>query len=149
MCVQPLRIPAMSATQRDVVPDALFGLEYRGADRARYRFSAVEVDRGTMPVVRRDGRQTSYQAKLAAYVDAIMARSHKEHLGLPNLLVLTVTEAPGHPKTMLQGAAGFPDAAPAFLFKAAVPPKAPEHSLLLEPWTRAGHDPLAITESAP
>jgi hypothetical protein len=44
-----------------------------------------------MPVVRSTTDQTSYLGKIAAYREIIMHRVHRDHLGIPNLLVLTVT----------------------------------------------------------
>lgn len=50
-----------------IVPDGLFGIEYQNANRKLYRFFALEADRGTMPIVRSKGRQTSYLGKIEAY----------------------------------------------------------------------------------
>ena len=73
------------------MPDGLFGIEYGSGGTKAYRFFALEADRGTMPVVRSGAGQTSYLAKLASYQKIIGSRTFKTHLGLPNLLVLTLT----------------------------------------------------------
>ncbi len=74
-----------------VIPDALFALRYESGERPSYRFIALEVDRGTMPVTRSHRGQTSVTAKLDAYEKLICAQAHKRELGIPNLLVLLLT----------------------------------------------------------
>ncbi len=34
------------------MPDGVFGLEYRSSGAPLYRFFALEIDRGTMPIAR-------------------------------------------------------------------------------------------------
>jgi hypothetical protein len=69
----------------------VFGLEYERDGKRVYRFFALEVDRGTMPVTRTNGNQTSYLSKLDAYRQIIAAQDHRAQLGISTLLVLTVT----------------------------------------------------------
>jgi hypothetical protein len=85
----PFRIPGPNSTA--LIPDGLFGLEYDTGGRTSYRFFAMEIDRGTMPVTRSIDSQTSYLAKLVAYREIIERQIHRAHLGVPNFLVLTVT----------------------------------------------------------
>jgi len=85
----PFRLPVPSGGY--LVPDGLFGIEYGASDKKTYRFFALEADRGTMPVTRSNGSQTSYLRKITAYRDIIAHQIHKTHWGLPNLLMLTVT----------------------------------------------------------
>lgn len=71
-------------------PDGIIGLEYAGA-APRYRFFAIEADRGSMPVCRTGASQSSIQGKLAAYRSAYSQDWHRTALGIPNLIVLIVT----------------------------------------------------------
>jgi len=130
-----------------VVPDAIFGIEYRRDGRKAYRFFAAEADRGTMPIVRTDKRQTSLVAKLAAYREAISRGSHQAHWGIPNLLVLVITLSSSHLEKLLKSVAGVDGGNPAILFKSVAAtelPAGPSSSFLLEPWDRTGYPPLVI-----
>jgi hypothetical protein len=72
-----------------VVPDLAFALTF--ADGSRRHFM-VEIDRGTMPVVRSDTfRQTSFEEKMRAYLTAHAAKHHERQFGWKTFRVLTVT----------------------------------------------------------
>lgn len=71
-----------------LIPDLVFGLEF--ADGSRRCFM-VEVDRGTMPIVRRDIRQTSFERKMRAYLTAHATKAHERHFGWKTFRVLTIT----------------------------------------------------------
>lgn len=141
----PLRLPLSSGGS--LVPDAVFGIEYGGDDARRYRFFALEADRGTMPIGRTRPGQTSYLGKLAAYREAIGQQVHNVHWGTPNLLVLTLTTGEARMLEIITKLGA--DASPAFLFKAleAKALTSPVPQLLSEPWLRAGHAALSIAES--
>jgi hypothetical protein len=142
---KPLRLPVPSGGS--IVPDGVFGLEYRSGGAKAYRFFALEADRGTMPISRTKPGQTSYLGKLAAYSEVIERQVHKTHWGVPNLLVLTVTTSAARASEIV---AKLGKGSPAFLFQA-VESNAltrPLPSLLTEPWQRAGHAPLNIAESS-
>ena len=141
----PFRIPLGDTA---LIPDALFGLEYRTGAGKSYRFFALEIDRGTMPVHRTDAAQTSYLAKLAAYQSLVERRLHKQHWGISSLFVLTITTGPERVANMLRGAMK-QNVGPLFLFKAATPETlvTPMCGLLSEPWERAALPALAIGES--
>ncbi len=132
-----------------LVPDGVFGIEYRTDCTKSYRFFALEADRGTMPIARSNPRQTSYLGKLATYGEIIARHVHKTHWGVPNLLVLTVTTGESRLAAMLKRA-GEDGVGPAFLFKAVSERGGltrPLPQLLTEPWARAGAAPLSIAES--
>ena len=78
-----------------VTPDAIFGLHYldrpEGANKV-YFF--LEVDRGTMPVVRRSLSETSFYRKLLAYHATATGGMHTKTIGLKTFRVLTVTKSP-------------------------------------------------------
>jgi len=138
--VAPLCLTTGNVT---IVPDALFGLEYLNEGRKAYRFFALEADRGTMPIARSDGRQTSMLAKLAGYRTIIEQGAPKACLGVPNLLVLTVTTSESRCTEIMRKLA--PESSPLFLFKSIAPDgTAPQPDLLTAPWLRAGLEDFAI-----
>jgi hypothetical protein len=141
----PPRIPLGTGAGECIVPDGIFGLEYQSNGKPSYRFFALEVDRGTMPITRGDRRQTSYSAKLAQYGEVIARDVHKLHLGIPNLLVLTVTTNRRRMADMLEKF-GAKDEGAVFLFKAVDARRltAPMVELLVDPWDRSGGEPLLI-----
>jgi DNA-binding Lrp family transcriptional regulator len=71
-----------------LVPDLAFGLAL--PDRSRRNFM-VEIDRGTMPVVRANFSQTSFERKMHAYLTAHAAKAHEQRFGWNTFRVLTVT----------------------------------------------------------
>ena len=83
-----------------VVPDFAFGLTL--ADGSRRNF-LVEIDRGTMPVVRSDiHRQTSFEEKMRAYLTAHAAKQHERQFGWKTFRVLTVTTDDRRARTMME-----------------------------------------------
>jgi hypothetical protein len=101
-----------------VIPDGLFGLAF--ADGTASYFM-LEIDRGTMPVVRKGTNRTSFARKLQVYYEGWKQRRHEEQLGIRQFRVLTVTTSPVRVQTMvaavqaLSGGAG----SNVFLFAAA------------------------------
>jgi Replication-relaxation len=81
-----------------IVPDLVFAI--RLASGARYNF-IVEIDRGTMPIVRSDIRQTSFARKMRAYLAAHAARLHERDFGWKTFRVLTVTTDDRRMRTMM------------------------------------------------
>jgi hypothetical protein len=72
-----------------LVPDFAFGLTLAESSRRHFM---VEIDRGTMPVVRSDSfRQTSFEEKMRAYLTAHAAKQHERQFGWKTFRVLTVT----------------------------------------------------------
>tara|TARA_R110000868_G_scaffold71948_7_gene210094 strand:- start:763 stop:1695 length:933 start_codon:yes stop_codon:yes gene_type:complete len=152
----PFRIPCSQPSDVTcVIPDGLFGLEYLHGGKKGYRFFALEVDRATMPVVRSRKDQTSYLAKLLTYRDIIAKETHKSHLGLPNLFVLTVTVSERHKENIMQLFLKETSRSAVFLFKALTEAAAsggvpkPDPQLLHEPWDCIGHSTLCIASSTP
>ncbi len=139
----PFKLPVSPSTS--VVPDGLFGLEYRTHGRKNYRFLALEADRGTMPIARSDTSRTSFLGKLTLYRDLIAGHAHKRHLGVSTFLVLTVTANEARRAEMVRKLGERADS-PLFLFKAVGDRAflAPFPGLLGEPWTRTGFSPLRI-----
>jgi len=131
-----------------IIPDGLFGLGYERAGRCTYRFFAVEVDRGTMPLTRRDDRQTSVMAKLRAYQSVTEERYHHHQWGVPNLLVLVVTTC-AHRSLEMVRLASEKGLGPHILFKAIEEWEmlSPCPGLLETPWERTSVPSLNIGES--
>jgi DNA-binding Lrp family transcriptional regulator len=74
--------------ERRIIPDLVFGLALCSGAR---RYFMVEIDRGTMPVVRSNLMQTSFEQKMRAYLTAHAAKQHQQHFGWKNFRVLAVT----------------------------------------------------------
>lgn len=70
-----------------VIPDFVFALKLGDGTRRNFM---VEIDRGTMPVIRSDIGQTSVARKLRTYLAAHAARQHERLFGWRNFRVLTV-----------------------------------------------------------
>jgi hypothetical protein len=130
-----------------VVPDAIFGIEYRRDGRKAYRFFALEADRGTMSITRAANTGTSVLAKLGTY-RAILAKEGFRRVGIPNLLVLTVTTDHTRCAEIVRRFEEQIGEGPQFLFRAgsSIPLMlaAPNSNLLFEPWERPGLLPLHI-----
>jgi len=131
-----------------VIPDGLFGIEYATEEKKRYRFFALEADRGTMPIVRSKPDQTSYVGKLAVYHDILSNQTYKTHLGIPNLFVLTVTTSEARRAEIVRKVEAC-GARPLFFFKAVDEKelRQPVLQLLNQPWPRAGLLSVDISES--
>lgn len=71
------------------MPDYVFGLRQSSTGRERYYF--LEFDNGTMPVKRRDNRQTSYFRKILCYADTLENNIAHKRFGIAGFQVLTVT----------------------------------------------------------
>lgn len=149
--------PRSGAVQRvdiKIVPDGLFGLEYTREGSKAYRFFVLEADRNTQPVIRSDLHQTSYLRKILAYRQLSAQGIYKSHLGLPNLLVLTVTTNEAHMTHIMSLARELATEGKSklFLFRTMSSlgdfKKAPEPTayLLTEPWQRVGYEAFRIDE---
>jgi hypothetical protein len=71
-----------------IVPDFAFGLKFA---EGRRRCFMVEIDRGTMPIVRADLRQTSFRRKMQAYLAAYGEKQHESRFGWKAFRILTIT----------------------------------------------------------
>jgi hypothetical protein len=81
---------AHRGTMREIglVPDLVFGLTLPDSSR---RCFMVEIDRGTMPIVRTDFLQTSFERKMRGYLAAHAGKEHERHFGWDSFRVLVVT----------------------------------------------------------
>ena len=159
----PLRFPVEyrnRATKKldkaELVPDGIFGLEYRLSDgRKRYRFFAIEADRNTEPIRSSQFARKSYYRAVLQYREFVGRGVYKDILKMTvPLLVLNVTTNPTHLQSLVDlvaevsGGAGNTfmlfQATPSFgrVFK---PPALLPH-LLHGSWQRAGHGDFHINE---
>jgi hypothetical protein len=104
-------------TSLGVVPDALFCLETRRAagDFEREYFF-LEADRGTMPVVRKDLKQTSMYRKLAAYEATWRNGILDTQFGFHRFRVLLVTTSPDRVASLLMASSSLKGGRGLFLF---------------------------------
>jgi DNA-binding Lrp family transcriptional regulator len=83
------KVPHQGVLQEvGVVPDLAFGIALPGG---AHRYFMVEIDRGTMSVVRANFLQTSFERKMHAYLAAHAAQAHERRFGWNTFRVLTVT----------------------------------------------------------
>ena len=142
----------LQRSNRLLVPDAVFGLEYATPLGNKYRFFALEADRQTQPVFRRTLSQSSVLRKILQYREIITHTLHRDRWGLPNLLVLMVTTGERHQANIMrlveEMTAG--QGCGYILFKT-MPALAslesaplPDPAFLTDPWHRAGQPDLFI-----
>ena len=138
-----IRLPGLES--RLLIPDDLFGIEYVGVG---FRFFAVEIDRNTESIGRKNLDSSTFGRKIAGYLAVLRCRLYKEFWGLPNLSVLTVTTNATHAHNILgylqrQNEPSYAERF-GFAFEPSLGanwrvPKGPLSNLLDEPWmTSAG-----------
>lgn len=101
-----------------IVPDFVFGIHNTQTNQDRYYF--VEIDRGTMPVTRRDITQTSFVRKIRSYADTFERGLAKERFGINGFQVLTITTSEDRIKAIQDAIASLPErsfSANTFLFR--------------------------------
>lgn len=77
---------------KDLIPDAIFGLEYHTSAGSRFRFFAVEADRATEPATSTNFNRKSFDRHLRQYREYVEEGLYREHLKITApLLVLNVT----------------------------------------------------------
>jgi hypothetical protein len=137
---------------KDLMPDALFGLEYRTPEGSRFRFYVVEADRATEPVASRTVHRKSFQRCLLQYEQYVGEGSYRDHLKLTApLLVLHICAEAERTERLIEVAAAhhpggnaymlfqtWPDFGPVFR------PPSPRPELLATAWARAGLPPFRI-----
>lgn len=67
---------------KDLIPDAMYGLEFVKLDGLYYRFHCVEYDRGTEPKTSANMERKSQERMRLQYEDYIGHGKYKEHLGV-------------------------------------------------------------------
>ena len=88
--------------EKDLLPDAIFGLEYVGDEGSKYRFFVIEADRSTEPATSSNFNRKSFLRNLLQYRAYIEGGAYRKHLGLTApLLVLNVTTDETRTKKMI------------------------------------------------
>jgi len=91
---EPLRLVVPGLDNKigvaSVIADGLFGLAFPDGTAAYF---LLEIDRGSMPVVRSRFDQTSFKRKLKIYWEAWKAGRHAANFGVNQIRVVTVTES--------------------------------------------------------
>ena len=131
---------------KDIIPDALFGLQYHTANDDRFRFFAVEADRATEPTTSANWNRKSYARSLMQYDAYVAGGAYKEHLKLTApLLVLHVLSDQARMQRMIEFVGrSYPQGNSFMLFQAwetfggAFRPPRPLSSLLMGDWGRGG-----------
>lgn len=130
-----LSIPVIhQGTRSDIgiEPDYAFAL-YLPQMKKRAHF-LVEIDRGTMPVLRRDLKQSSILRKLLAYQSMWKMKRHTAHFGWQNFRVLFVTTNAERVENMIEATNtnSQTKGSPLFLFADKL--ELNENNLLLDKW---------------
>jgi len=81
-----------------VIPDGIFGLRFADGTGT---FLLLEIDRGTIPIVRKGATHRSIKRKLATYFEGWRAGRHLRQFGIENLRVLIVTNSAARMQNML------------------------------------------------
>jgi len=152
-CPVPFTDPKTGKTEtRDLIPDALFGLEYRDGTERSYRFFVVEADRGTEPSRTAKFNRKSHLRTFLQYREYIARGLYKEHLGLTaGLLVLNVATTERTTAAMLKLLGEIaPNGSAYQLFRTAdhfgryFKPAKTMPELLSDEWERAGYEGMRI-----
>ena len=104
---KPLRlnVPVIYQNLRlDIGVEADYGFSLYLPKVRRKAFFLVEIDRGTMPVERRDLKQSSILRKLLAYQTMWQMKLHQKYFGWGNFRVLFVTESMERVENMIAAA---------------------------------------------
>lgn len=137
---------------RDLIPDALFGLEYRQGNHRSYRFFLVEADRGTEPSRSSRFNRKSHLRNFLQYREYVGNGLYKDHLNLTaGMLVLNVVS---HQQTMNSMLKLLGEISPrgnsyqlfalAEMFGRNFRPSPPLNTLTETEWMRAGLKPISI-----
>ena len=155
-CVVLIEEPVLGQrVQKDLLPDALFGLQYKTAQGDRFRFFVVECDRATEPAATANFNRKSWLRSLLQYQAYIGGRLYRRHLHLTApLLALNVMTDPQRLDRLLSLTANHSDADgnPYLLFQSIDAfgpvwrPPNPMTDLLTTPWRRAGSSDFRIDQ---
>ncbi|MEM6500076.1 MAG: replication-relaxation family protein [Pseudomonadota bacterium] len=138
--------------RKDLLPDAVFGLEYRTPSGSRFRFFAIEADRATEPLTSRNFNRKSFERHLQQYAEYIERGEYQKHLNLTApMLVLNTTTSEARAERMLALTEEFFPSGNNYQLVATwvafgtpfVPPN-PKHALLQGEWSRAGWPPVGL-----
>lgn len=148
----PFKNPTTGALERrDLIPDALFGLEYRHTGTKRYRFFLVEADRSMEPSRASTFNRKSHLRTFLQYQAYVGGGLYKARLGLTaSMLVLHVAGSEATAQRMVRLLRQLSQTRADYQLVTAVhelggnfKPPPILGQLLYGPWSRAGH-PMQI-----
>ena len=140
-------------TRHDLVPDGLFGLQYRTFTGSKYLSFLIEADRGTERLNSDRTDLKTFKRNVLQYREFIGRGIYKNHFGLKcGMMVLTVTTRPSVMKNMIQltrdvstsGQNSFMLFQTAPEFGRPFKPTEPVEGLFRNEWHRAGLPPIRI-----
>ena len=131
--------------EKDLLPDALFGLEYLTDAGSRYRFFAVEADRATEPATTTNFNRKSCLRNLLQY-EKYVGGGYRRHLSLSApLLVLNVVTNPARMRQCIDLTMKHYPRGNAYMlyqaweeFRVVFRPPVPNPALLIGHWARSG-----------
>ena len=100
----PFKNPKTDKAEKvDLIPDALFGIEYNRGGKKTYRFFLVEADRASEPSRTTKFNRKSHLRNILQYKEYVGGGLYKEHLRLTaGLLVLNVTTSEQTMRKMIE-----------------------------------------------
>jgi hypothetical protein len=149
----PYENPTTKKTEtKDLIPDAIFGLEYRQGSETSYRFFIVEADRATEPSRSTRFNRKSHLRTILQYRAYVGGGLYKQHLGLTaGLLVLNITTSDRTMQNMIDLTNELSERGNTYLlfqtcdhFGRYFKPPKPMPRLLSGDWQRAGHPGFRI-----
>jgi len=140
--------------EKDLLPDALFGLEYLTESGCRYRFFAVECDRSTEPATSANFNRKSAAQNLLQYESYVARGGYRDHLSLTApLLVLNLMSESRRLSRVLALIERFHPKGNCYMifqtyeeFGPVFRPPQPKLSLLSDGWSRSGLPHFFINE---
>lgn len=144
--------PSGATYAKDLIPDAVFGLQYHTSKGNRFRFFMVEADRATEPATTKNFNRKSVLRNILQYRDYIENELYKEHLNLtaPMLVLNVATDETRMAKMLQVTAEQMPNGCSYQLFQTWAEfaeiwkPPSPNPALLVEDWEKAGLEPFKI-----
>lgn len=138
--------------QKDLIPDAIFGLGYHTERGDRFRFFAVEADRATEPTTSSNWNRKSFERNLLQYDAYVAGGAYRKHLSLTApLLVLNVLSDAKRMERMVHFVAErYPHGNAFMLFQAwedfgpVFRPPEPNMDFLSGAWSRGSTTPFCI-----
>ena len=152
----PFKNPVTGKTEtKDLIPDAVFGLEYISEEGSKYRFFIVEADRGTEPTRSSRFNRKSHLRNFLQYREYVGQGLYKKHLKLTaGLLVLNVTSNSATMKSMIRLVDEMSKAGNSYLlfqeyneFSPIFKSQSPTMRFLNERWSRLQSNSLSISSS--
>lgn len=95
-------VTVSSKARVGLAPDRVFSLRRTNfGDSSGHEVYFLEADRGTMPIVRSNSRQSSIAKKFLAYEATWSQRLHVKRYGITRFRTLVVTQSPGRAANIL------------------------------------------------